>query len=305
MPTLALWTKCNNNCLMCTNPDYFRNEDPNLNYGFSKIIRQLNNYKNQKIDDDHFILTGGEPTLQPRFLDILRLIRKKFPAWRIDICTNGRRFAYASFTEECLKIKNLNLIIPFLGYNPKSHDAVTRVQGSFFQTVKGLKNILSGKDETQEIEIRIILIKSVVRSLAKILRFIKTIFPTIGRITLIFPEFEGQAAKNAKLVRVDYFEVRQAIKKNLPLIKSFADPRFYHFPLCALDFNLWPHIWRTLPAEEVAFLPFCDHCLYKIYCLGAHRDYISRMRKGELSPIKRKVQILESNNFHHPIVGIF
>ena len=289
---------------MCTNPDNFRNENPELNYGFSKIVRQLNSFQKKNLDDDHFILTGGEPTIHPRFLDILRLIRKKFPSLRIDVCTNGRRFFYASFANECLKIKNLNLIIPILGYDAKSHDAVTRIRGSFSQTVKGLENILARKDESQSLEIRIILIKSVINSLAKILGFVKNRFPEIGRIILIFPEFEGQAARNARAVGVDYFGVRRVIEKSLTLINAFKDLRFYHFPLCTLDFEFWPRIWRTLPAEEVTFLPFCGNCFYRKYCLGVHRDYVSRMRKGELLPVKKEVKILESNNFHHPVIGI-
>lgn len=289
---------------MCTNPDSFKDENPELNYGFSKTVRQLDTYKNRKIDDDHFILTGGEPTIHPRFLEILRLIRKKFPTLRIDVCTNGRRFAYASFTKECLKIKNLNLIIPILGYDAKSHDAVTRVRDSFFQTINGLENILTARDENQSLEIRIILIKSVVDSLAKIFEFIKNEFPFIGRVTLIFPEFEGQAAKNERAIGIDYPRVRRVIEKNQLLTRGFEDLRFYHFPLCTLDVAFWPYIWRTLPAEEISFLPFCRSCLYKKYCLGVHRDYVSRLRKGELLPIKRKVKILESKNFHHPIIGV-
>ena len=81
------------------------------------------------------ILTGGEPSLHPKFFEILEHASKKFP--RVMIQSNGTLFSdekafkhMASYTPYCL---NFSLHGP-----TEVHDALTQSPGSHIRTVKAL-----------------------------------------------------------------------------------------------------------------------------------------------------------------------
>lgn len=305
MPDFCVWNRCNNNCWMCTNPADFKDGEVSFSYSRFNLISRLESWK-KTIGTDSINLTGGEPTIRPDFIFLLRNIRRIIPQNRIAIVSNGRMFSYPKFAKECLKINNLSLNIALHGPSAQIHDGVTSVKGSFNQTVAGLDNILKYKKPFQEIEVRVVITKMTYKHLGKTVKFIKKRFPNIDRIVLIFMEMEGMAAKNFKRVGLKYNELGSHL--NLKIITGWAkglkDIRLYHFPLCVLDPKLWPYAWRTLRGEEVAYLDSCKKCLYKKYCLGIHRDYLMLVGGGEFEPIKNKINIKTRNYFYHPIVKI-
>ena len=216
-------------------------------------------------------------------------------------------FYYQSFTKKILKFHNLLLEIAIHGYDEKTHDFITRTKGSFKQTIEGIHNILRYKNDSQELEIRIIITKFTYKNLDKILAFIKNEFDIkqIKSVVLIFIEIEGQAKDNLNIVGITYKEVMKFLPKVVAKWSSlFSDLRLYHFPLCVLPPKLWPFSWRTLRGEEVMFLSSCNKCLYKKYCLGIHRDYITLIGDKEFKP-PRKIKIKTNRSFYKPIDKVF
>lgn len=287
MPDIAIWNKCNNHCVMCTNPFSFQLED-SLSYSFQNIKKRWENVE-LKLNDS-ICLTGGEPTIHPNFFEIVSWFRQKYPKNQIAIASNGRMFSYSSFVKKLFRFDNLLLEIAIHGYNAETHDAITRTHGSFKQTIKGIHNILKYKNKSQELEIRIIITRLNYRNLDKILSFIQNEFDVkqIRDIALIFLEMEGQAKDNFNIVKVTYKEVMKYLPKVVTKwTSSFSDFRLYHFPLCVLPKNLRRYAWKTLRGEEVIFLPFCKQCLFKKQCVGIHRDYYSLIGDKEFKPIKK------------------
>jgi len=302
MPVICIWNKCNSKCLMCSNPSDFQARDPYKDYSFNALKERIDRIK---LIDDKIILTGGEPTIHPDFLKLLSFIRKKFPSTTIELDTNGRRFSYSSFTKEVLSFNNINVYTSLHGFDAKTHDAVTRTPGSFSQTVKGIQNLLKYKGlGLYELELRIIITKLTYQYVEKILKFIKGKFPQIDRIVVIFMEMEGQAGNNFKIVGLTHSQFQEFIPGIAKWIPKFKEFRFYHFPLCMINQSLWKYTWRTLPKYEVTFLPRCENCLYKKYCLGIHKEYLKKVGGGEFQPIKNKYLIKQTNNFYHPIQDV-
>lgn len=309
MPVICLWNKCNSKCIMCTNPANFQARDPYKDYSFGQLKKRISKMKifdkNGKLIDDKVILTGGEPTIHPDFFKILAFTRKKFPPVIIELDTNGRRFCYPSFTKKVLGFGRINIYTSLHGFNPKTHDAITRTPGSFSQTLKGIENILKHKTlGLHQLELRIIITKLTYRATEKILKFIKENFPQIDRVVIIFMEMEGQAGKNFKIVGLTHTKFQKSIPKIAKWIDKFKELRFYHFPLCTIAPSLWKHTWRTLPNYEVTFLPGCKNCLYQKYCLGIHQDYLEKVGKKEFQPISKKYIIKETGNSYHPIENV-
>lgn len=297
MITIAAWNKCNNNCLMCTNPPGYKKEK---DYDYGKLIDR---YKNLDPEEREIYLTGGEPVLHPHFFDFLDFLRKKCPESKITIVTNGRLFSYSEFARKCLSRGNISFQIAVHGPNARLHDKITGAKGSFEQTISGIRNLLKLKPEESEIELRVIIHRLTVSHLKDIHYFLVRSFPGANRIVFIFMEMEGMAGVNIRRVGTKY---KQALPYLRELFRDFKNSpteiRLYHFPLCVLPSEFWPYAWRTLPAEEIVFLPFCNKCQYKDYCLGIHRMYQKHKGIKEFHPLRRKnSEVQFSEDFYHPI----
>jgi len=290
---------------MCTNPEGFQAKEDSRDYSFQKIIQRIEaQVPFWKKIEENINITGGEPTIHSHFLDLCFWFRKKLPKNKIVVSSNGRMFHYEHFTKKFLKINNLVIGVAILGPNEKIHDSITRVKGSFKQTINGLNNILKFKNITQELELRIILIKQNYKLLQETLSFILKNLSSVDRIVIIFPEPEGVCGDNYNTVGIKYSQVKKDIFSVIQWWKDRKELRLYHFPLCTLDPKLWKHTWITQRQEEISFPEQCIKCPYKSYCCGVHKDYLEIIGDKEFQPPKTSLQFEFSQNKHHPIINI-
>ncbi len=292
---------------MCTNPEEFQKDDNSPDYTFDRVLERLEKDKDYyERSGDSITLTGGEPTIHPRFIEIITRIRKDFPNNRMMIASNGRRFCYTPFVDATSRVNSITWEIAIHGPNSAVHDAVTRVPGSFNQTVDGIINLLNRKNPSHEIEIRVIILKQNYKILSEICEFIYEKFPGIDRVVLIYQEIEGVCEDNIKLVNVTHEEVRKPVEETAEKWgEVFPDFRLYHFPLCTISPRFWKYVWRTLRGEEVFHPLLCDECLYKEYCLGIHHGYHELIGIKEFQPIKKKMKLeINDNHYYHPILGV-
>ena len=307
MPDICIWNRCNNNCLMCSNPIDFRNKDDSFLYSRTAVVSRIKTWEEkQKSNKENINLTGGEPTIHPEFLELVKEIRKILPKNKIVMATNGRMFSYSWFTKKYLAMNNLSLEIAIHGATPKLHNMITGVKGSFEQTIKGISNILKYRNSSQELELRIIITKLNYQYLDLIINLIKKEFSKVERVVLVFMEMEGFAEKNFKIVGLTYKELKPylTVSKLKKWKEKLPEIRLYHFPLCTLPPELWEYTWRTLRGEEITFLSRCSKCLYKKYCLGIHKDYLTLVGDREFQPIRKKINIQTQDFFHHPIIKV-
>jgi radical SAM protein with 4Fe4S-binding SPASM domain len=86
-------------------------------------------------------LSGGEPTVHPRFLDIVaRVSEAGFP---VTILTNGQRFADRRLLEEVLKHNIWNLQFSIEGASAEVHDRRVGSPGAFDRLVQAIENAKS------------------------------------------------------------------------------------------------------------------------------------------------------------------
>lgn len=127
---------CNNHCVFCLDT---LAHDGNM--------RDPEEVKEQILDGrrkgaTRLILSGGEPTMHPRFVDFIRL-GKLAGYSKIQTVTNGRMFAYGPFLKRCLDAGLGEITFSLHGPNAKIHDALVGVKGAFVQEVAGLKAALA------------------------------------------------------------------------------------------------------------------------------------------------------------------
>ncbi len=307
MPDFPVYDKCNNRCLMCSNrPGLWRDTD----FGLETLLKRVDNFfkgEDEFLNNyaDAFSLTGGEPTLHPRIFEIIRGIRSRAPGMTIRCLTNGRMFVYPGFTEAFLAASpRLELILSLHGPTAAVHDTVTRVPGSFEQTCRGISHILKFRRPGQRLALRVVIHRLNHTHLMATTRFIRRRFPDADRLVFIFFEIEGHAGRNYRRLRLTYRQLAPHIVKVGPLIRFFREVRFYHFPLCTLPESFYPHVWRTLPRQEVAFVPACRRCPLKRLCLGIHKEYLRFAGNTEFKPVVKKLRLKEGPSWHRPILKV-
>jgi len=281
------------------------------NFTLKKLSGRISNFYTQRNEflenySDSFALSGGEPTLNPKLIEIIKSINGFFPDIKISCLTNGRKFLSKDFTKRIVQAhKNLEFIIPIHADTARLHDRITMSNGSFFETLRGLRNIFNCKNKSQKVEIRIVLHKLNSCFIDKILSFIKSEFPECDRIVLIFFEIEGQAQKKISILKLKYKELFEFINK-IPLDEYLKHRiRFYHFPLCTIPVRFFKFTWRTLPKSDICFLSKCKNCDLAELCLGIPRNYLALFGNSEFEPVKLgDLRIKKTKNWYHPIEKI-
>lgn len=297
MPDIALWNKCNNKCVMCTNMDSFALQD-SVQYRLKGQIEKLERYLRgegriylKNSDLAGFVnLTGGEPTIHPDFFQLLTYFRRRLPRVPITLLSNGRSFADRKFAEKfCRAAKPpFSVAIALHGPTARAHDPVAGVRGSFRQTVAGLKNLFELGNGLR-VEIRLVLHKKSLPFFRKTLEFLLKNFPDTAAycVTAIHYEIEGMSLENHPSVGVKFSVSSKILDAALPLIKRFDEFRLYHFPLCQVRPELRPLCRVTLPAEDRVYPAACTGCRLKKKCLGLMLEYHKMFGDSELKPVKK------------------
>lgn len=132
----ALTYACNNNCPHCYNePDRFTMHPLDKVDAFHVIDKLV------AIGVPHLILTGGEPTLYPWLLELIRYADQQ--GLIVGMNTNGRRLAQPTFTKALAEAGLNHVQITLESYQADVHDTMVGAPGAFHETVAGIKNALS------------------------------------------------------------------------------------------------------------------------------------------------------------------
>ncbi|MEF3280835.1 MAG: radical SAM protein [Elusimicrobiota bacterium] len=293
MPDISLWNKCNNKCIMCTNPKEYSTSTPSGNYDLKTQVKKLKLYieKGEKVyfsnhnKKNYINITGGEPTLHPDFFKFLVYLREKLPDIPITLLTNGRKFSNVEFTKRFASLaKNpFTTAISFYTCNEKNFERISKVKGSYKQTLSGIVNL--AKYFSGTIEIRVVIHRLNIDDLPQTITFIKNILIACDfYITIIHYEIEGIAEINKNKL---FLSLSDSAKKISEIEDMFLDGfiRLYHFPLCVLSENLRKYAWITLPKEERIYTSKCYKCKIKRKCLGLMKRYYELYGDYELKPI--------------------
>ena len=136
LPRLAnLYTtlRCNNNCISC-------------GLGKKSFFRTIKDIKKEIIlarnYSENIVITGAEPTIDKNFFSVMDII-KKYNFKNVILTSNGRMFSYDSFTDKVMKKDVItHFVISMHSDKSEIHEKITRVKGSFNQSIEGIKNII-------------------------------------------------------------------------------------------------------------------------------------------------------------------
>jgi MoaA/NifB/PqqE/SkfB family radical SAM enzyme len=188
--------KCNNNCIFCV-ATYLKD----CGHRPLEVLRKEME-QGLKEGYNQLVLNGGEPTLHPEFLEIIRLA-KNLGYTKVQNTTNGRMYSYNGFLKKAIAAGLDEIEFSVHGHNSKIHDSITRSQGSFEQAIAGIRNALK---EDVTVGVDIVVNRQNYRYFPEIVDF----FIKLGvrRFDILYPAPFGNAWSGREAV---YFNIQDAL----------------------------------------------------------------------------------------------
>ncbi len=283
---VRLTLACNNRCRFCL--------DSELHTGRLLDLDDLRQDLRRGIaaGAERLILSGGEPTIHPGYLDLIGFGRELGYKW-IQTVTNGRMFAYRKFAHQAARSGLNEATFSMHGHNPGIHDRLVGVEGAFRQSLQGLRNLMA---EGAVVNLDVVVNALNLESLPDILDFFMD--QEISEFDLLWPVPFGRAFLNRReiLCRPDSPapQLREAITRarlrgatiwtnRLPpnllegLEDLIQDPHKLHDEVAGRRRELERSIrsGRDLPCKDPER---CPVCFLKDFCAE-----LERLRDGPVS----------------------
>jgi MoaA/NifB/PqqE/SkfB family radical SAM enzyme len=283
---------CNHNCIHCS-------------VGIKRDIKQfttqeMKNAINMVPVMEDICFSGGEPTIQDNFLEIINYGRKKNHI--ISILTNMSRFSDKGFTKEAAQYLDL-MQGSFHSYDEKIFNKTVQVDNEYKHVLNGLENILQ---ENVLCMIACVITNLNIDTIYDTVVFLRNISPNI-RISIAAPHLVGNAWINKNMM-----PKLSIIKKILPrILDNFDGISLGHMPFCIIPYNKYdisisntdknffnkmivpedrnnPIDLRENELKQKIKFPKCKECIMNNKCSGIYKQYLEVYRNElDLFPIKK------------------
>jgi His-Xaa-Ser system radical SAM maturase HxsC len=296
---LLLTERCDNYCLMCSQPPKDR-DDSWLFDRARKVISLLPPAARA------LSLTGGEPTLHAEaLLGLLTHIRRTRPDLSVHLLSNGRRFDDLDFARAyaAVGLADLMVGIPVYAPEPGLHDFVVQSLGAFEETIHGILNLAN---LCQPTELRVVVQRHTVPVLADLATFIVRNLPFVAQVALMGLEMTGLARPNAADVWIDPADYQSELAEAVRILATAGvRTRIYNHQLCVLDRGLWPYAVRSISDWKNTYLDLCRDCAVREHCGGVFATSGPRLSKHlHALPQLRPSAFLKNDKFKLPRSGM-
>jgi len=195
-----LLSYCNLGCSYCLYRTRKHSKSP---LSIPEIYKLIDKFQADCID--RLVLTGGEPTLHPNFIDIAKYAMLKIP--RVSVCTNGVILS-ESLEEEIVNLDFSSYTVSVDSHVGEINDKIRGCQGSFNQVVDFLEKL---QRRNKNISIHITLHLDNIDSVNSTIDFARKfsneiVISTIyhDKNDLMFSNDQNRYSKKAKEIVADY-----------------------------------------------------------------------------------------------------
>ena len=272
---LRLMSRCNNRCIFCmVDEEIHTSNDVPFADAAAAIERQP---PSAKIE-----FFGGEPTIYPRFLDLVALARGRGNP--CSLATHGRTLASERFTAKLAALGTDHIYIrtSLYGHDAELHDSYTLISGSYAQTIKGIEHVVTAGFRSQ---VNVVIMARNVAHLDALTRLVHR----LGVPRIKFSNLVNVAFCEHEAVPLD--EVRPRLTRAVALAESLGlRVTVEKTPVCVaggrLDLMSTERLigaWARTHDDEGA----CGQCLVRRWCDGVDPEYVPRFGFTGLEAIRR------------------
>lgn len=271
---VRLMSRCNEKCLFCMVEDEIQQS---TDVDYTQAVAQIEMHP----PSTHIEFFGGEPTIYPRFLDLLTVARKR--GHPCSVASNVRIFHSEKYTQSVAALGSGDIYIrtSLYGDSESLHDYYTATPRSYQQTTRGIQNIVQAGFACQ---VNIVILKENYQRLPEITRQVYA----WGVRRIKFGNLIGLDtchAHAAQLAQISPYlceaiAVAEALGMKVTVEKT---------PICLIGGRVdlvstervlgqWPRVYAQTGA--------CKACLVRPWCDGLDPEYARRFGLDELRSVE-------------------
>jgi cyclic pyranopterin phosphate synthase len=290
---LTLDYRCNNRCVGC-----FSVQDHGPEMSPREIREAL--AAGRRDGATALWLGGGEPTLRPELIAIVREARR-LGFEQVKLQTNGMMLAYAEYAQRCAGAGVTEVSFSIKGSTAELHDRLAQAPGCHALMVRGIEH---ARTAGLALEADLLVYRSNVNDLGAMVETYGAMGVTQFRLWLLSAADSDDARVRDEVPRVS--DVATALGTMLDA--NTASPahriRSLHLPPCVvaerhrfalLDVatlamrvvNPGGHAFalEQSPIEGGTYLPRCSECALRSRCRGIRQDYLAIHGDAEFRPV--------------------
>lgn len=295
---LHLTYSCPERCVFCSE-EHRMNAYRTFPVTWGRIATILRTHAQRGVKAVH--LTGGEPTIHPRFVDVLKLAKKL--GMRTSVGTIGTRMKLASFADQALPFLD-EALFSIHGPNAEVHDRMAGRAGSFQQVVEAMSYAIRNKPNFGAF-VNTVVTRHNIEHLPETVSLVSELGAKLIVVSNTTPEGHGEDRY------ADLAVPLEDLARVLPTIPPRAPHsvvRFFGVPMCLLgpygahsnDLHWDPRVtveWQQDPGI-VAFtgiyswapdrrrvhVDACNGCTRKRVCSGVFDKYANTYATDALKP---------------------
>ena len=276
--SILLTERCNNYCLMCSQPPKDVDDSWLLDEALTAIEMVPRSTKSLGF-------TGGEPTLYgQKLIELLNACKSWIPETGIHLLSNGRAFSDFTFTQSYASINHPDLMvgIPVYSSDPVNHDYVVQAKGAFDETIRGILNL---KRLGQKVEIRVVLHKQTYQGLTDLAQFIVRNLLFVDHVALMGLEMMGFTRANLGDLWIDPVEYKNELSKAVDILRvAGIRTSIYNLPLCLINPDSEPAYVKSISDWKNEYAGECAPCKRKDECGGFFSSGIKYGYSKSISP---------------------
>ncbi|MBI5240702.1 MAG: radical SAM protein [Elusimicrobia bacterium] len=297
-PLLRTTFACNQRCPFCFVPLTGRPAE------LAEISTDLDALARQGSRSRELMISGGEPTLDPRLPRILALARRK-GFRRFVLQTNGVLLARPGRLESLVRLGVESFMVSFHARTPGLYDRVTGSRGQFSRAVAGLTRLL--RCASCRVTVNVVVNRHNYRDLPGLVDFVADLAAGAGcrrRPEFYFSMINEAGHEKVPDWAVDLGDVAPFLRRAMARCRRRRLPvsRFggeTSFPVCLLREPGRHAAQRSFPKDRVRYAegfageagrlgrakrPACRRCRFDARCLGVPAPYARLFGLGALRP---------------------
>jgi len=291
--SIHLTDLCNSKCNFCVVGSPLYSKDT-INY--DRVVSFLK--ENAGCGYEVVNLHGGEATIHPHFLDVLKQIRD-LGYLEVHLQTNAIRLSNPDFAHQVVNLGVRLFIISLHGATPEIQDKQTGTTSGFVRTIQGIRNVIA---VGARVRTNTVITNQNLKQLPTISQLVVDLGVHHINLSNIHPV--GSAIFGLSRIAPTFAEVRGPLYSAIDIaLKNNRQVTLEGFPYCTVREHMGLHLnneyrnIRMLYREAILdydtfmndrmrrFGEPCESCIKRSACGGVYKEYLDLRGWGEFSPI--------------------
>ncbi len=277
-----------------------------ISWTYEQVIEHL--HKGVEFEIKQVVFSGGEVTLR-KDLPLLLAHAKRMNYENVIVLTNGRKLSSTSYLGKLIESGITGIGTTLYSLFPEVHEKITGVQGSFFQTVAGIRTVSAYRPNIP-FSVNIVITLENYQSLSETVQYLIDLGVRSIQITYVVPIGRAKGIFKSGMPLIS--EILPLLEKSINLFEKAIDKSNHYsittsfFPRCMLG-NLGSYATDEDPSLTYFVSPDktmislkellgkdmlvsktnkCENCLDSYHCIGLWREYTNVHGWDELKAIQ-------------------